>query len=153
MKGEAQENSMADRTEAPERLFDERRQAYGWLAWTWSIYLTAILVLAQAAYVMWTGGPAPSPLPGISFALVVALVALWIWGWRARRDVSAEEARALAEERGLRSWGMSTFTIEGAAERLGWSPTLAAWINRVLITLVNVLGMIVAVLIVWVLVD
>jgi hypothetical protein len=144
---------MTHGTDAPQRMFDDRRQATGWLAWTWSVYLAVAVGLALGIFVMWTGGPPPSPIAGIGFGAIVALLVVWIWGWRARSGVSADRARALAEDRNVSRWGLSTFTVVRAAEKVGWPPAVAAWVNRVLITLVNVLGFVAAILLVAVLVG
>jgi hypothetical protein len=121
-----EEQPMDESAARPEGIFDDRRQAAGWLTMQWAAYLAGIV--AMIAFLVGSPGLAGGI---VVLAAAIVLLAAMGWGWRARSGLPRVRMRAAAA--GLPWWRRDSYVAERAATTLGWDPAIAVWVNRVLI--------------------
>jgi hypothetical protein len=140
---------MTDRRSTSISVFDEPRQAFGWLVSLWAGYLIPVYVWpwfllqdrTQATeWNVWVSAG--------STILILSIGAANIWGYWVSSETRARLKEA-ARHRGLAWWERDRFASEHAAQRLGWSPrpvilTTRALLCLALITTLLALGVLLA---------
>jgi hypothetical protein len=128
---------VTDRRSTATSVFDDPRQALGWLASRWAGYLLALLVWsvllgdrpADAARSTWWSAA--------STVLVLVLGVLNVWGYWVSAD-AGPRFREAVRERALPWWDRDRFGGEQAADRLGWARGPVVWTTRALMALAAV---------------
>jgi hypothetical protein len=118
-------------------VFQDPRQAVGWLISRWAGPLIALLVRA----VLLGDRPADATLgtwlSAASAILLLGLGVLNVWGYVVSSD-AGPRLREAARQRELSWWERDRFGAEQAADRLGWVPGPFVWTTWALMALAAV---------------
>jgi hypothetical protein len=119
-------------------LFEEPRQAFGWLASRWAAYLIAVLVWVSIGL----GNPAAAAETPVWASVattlsLLGLAALNLWGYWVSSDVR-QRVRAEVPGGAATWWSRDRIATERAAVRLGWPASAATWVTRGLLLLAAV---------------
>jgi hypothetical protein len=128
---------VTDRRSAATFVFDDPRQAIGWLTTRWAGSLIVPLVWAMMIWDRPTDADLGTWWSAASAILVLGLGVLNVWGFWVSSDATPR-LREAARQRELSWWARDRVGEQQAADRLGWAPEPVMWTTRVLMTLAAV---------------
>jgi hypothetical protein len=115
-------------------VFDDARQAIGWLTARWAGSVIVLLVWAMMIWDRPTDTALGTWWSAASAIAVLGLGVLNIWAYGVSSDAAPRlrEAARLGE---LSWWERDRFALELAVDRLGWAPRPVFWTTWVLMAL------------------
>jgi hypothetical protein len=121
---------VADRRSTSVSVFDDPRQAFGWLTSLWAGCLIAVLVWPWLLLRDRLFGTPPSAwVSAASTVLILGLGAANLWGYWASAEARPRLTEAI-RQRELAWWERDRFATVHAADRLGWAPRPVVWVTR-----------------------